>query len=129
MPSEKDYSNDQVVMKTHPTIADTSAAQTPTVNLIPFNPEQMIQDCDDFSISSCEAQSFLDDDFQFVSWISDAFWEQGVLITAAAPTLDRQSSVSNVSLSSTDENTQTSTSEDTMQLSWRPNINPTNESV
>ena len=121
IPPENASGNDQEMMKTHqPTNTDTTTAHTSTVHLIPFNPELMIQDCDDFSISSCEAQSFLEDDFQFVSSNTDAFWEQGVVITA--PTLDRQNSVSNVSLSSTDDSMQASTSEDSMQLSWRPAI-------
>ncbi|KAL3945894.1 MAG: hypothetical protein SGBAC_000045 [Bacillariaceae sp.] len=115
IPSENDISNDQGMEQTKPMNADTASAQPATVHLIPFNPEQLIQDCDDFSISSCETQSFLHDDFHFVSSNSDAFWEQGVV--TAPPTFGRQDSVSNVSLTSVDESMQSSTSQDDMQLS------------
>lgn len=83
-----------------PINATVSLLQITNIHTIPFDPEQLIQDCDDFSVSSCEAQTFLDDDFEFVSNNSDAFWEQGVI---TASTLERKESVANVSLSSEDK--------------------------
>ena len=114
--SQNNERSDQRVMQSQPMSVGATSGHTATVHLIPFDPEQMIQHCDDFSISSCEAQSFLDDDFEFVSSNSDAFWEQGVKAVTTAPILDRQHSVSNVSLNSDDDMMQASNSQDGMQL-------------
>lgn len=117
---KKNGSSDQGITQNQPMNTDTTSEQAATVHLIPFDPDQMIQNCDDFSISSCEAQSFLDDDFEFASSNSDAFWEQGVNgVVTAAPILGRQVSVSNVSLSSADDHVQTANSQEEMQLSWQ----------
>eukprot|EP00980_Cylindrotheca_fusiformis_P011889 scaffold2830_cov131-Cylindrotheca_fusiformis.AAC.10 len=93
---------------------DTGIPSTEITNLhmIHFDPDKMIQDCDDFSISSREAESFVDDDFCFVSSNSDAFWEQGVL-TISTP--ERQRSASNVTITSEDgsQELQTSSSDTT----------------
>lgn len=95
-----DDKDDEEMMQSQPMKMDVSSTQITNLHMIQFDPEKMIQDCDDFSISSREAESFVDDDFCFVSNNSDAFWEQGVI---SINTLERQSSASNVTVSSDDE--------------------------
>lgn len=57
-----------------------------------FDPHTMIQDCDDFSISSREAESFATDDFMFVSENSESFWASGVLSSSDIKMTDTSNS-------------------------------------
>lgn len=95
------------MMGSQPMETDASSTRISNLHMIHFDPAEMLQDCDDFSVSSSEAESFVDDDFCFVSHNSDAFWEQGVI---SINTLERRASTSNVTITSED-------SADGMQLS------------
>jgi hypothetical protein len=109
-PSKATKINDdkeEAMMGSQPMETDASPTLITNLHMIHFDPEEMLQNCDDFSITSREAESFVDDDFCFVSHNSDAFWEQGIL---SINTLERSTSISNVTITSED-------STDAMQIS------------
>jgi hypothetical protein len=90
---------EEAMMGCQPMEMDASSTRITNLHMIHFDPQEMLQDCDDFSVSSSEAESFVDDDFCFVSNNSDAFWEQGII---SLNTLERQTSASNVTITSED---------------------------